>query len=270
VSNQGPPNTGATLEANALIERNWFHLHHGWIDLGSRQIADEDQRKARRDVENAMTRLVEEMASQYNTAVVSAAHYQAIWAGFVARALDWSEPRPTIDVQGELLGIFARSYVFGLDGVEGCASELGRLDEIADRSRGIAAALAHDLKWIKAVRDSLQHIEERVQGKAHGKRIPASILVLGNYSDRGFMFTTATGAMVTIEVSEAVLASVRSQISALDRSLTWRRAGPVCPACGGSISPEVIGAESVATANPPEIEWHCRRCGFRQRVGAQA
>jgi hypothetical protein len=78
----------STPDTDAFIERNWFHLDHGWIELGSGQITDKDQREVRRDVQNVTARLVEEMASQYNTAVVSPAHYQAIWASLVARAMD--------------------------------------------------------------------------------------------------------------------------------------------------------------------------------------
>jgi hypothetical protein len=251
----------------AVIERNWFHLDQGWLDLRASEIIEEDLRRACQDIEYAATQLLSQMASQYNTAVVSAAHYQEVWAGLISRTMVWPAPPPTIDVQRELLGIFARSYVFGLDGVEGCANELGKVDGVRDSSRGITAKLVLSLKWVKDIRDSLQHIEERVQGKAYGRRIPSSVLVLGDYSDRGFTVTTAAGAIVTIELSEVVLASVRSEISALVRSFTWHRAGPACPACGGSFRPGVAGPGLLCPGTHVTVEWHCARCGFRQQVG---
>ena len=165
------------------------------------------------------------------------------------------------------MGIFARAYVFGLDGVEGCARELCRLADVPDDSRPMLATLIDRLNPVRQVRDSLQHIEERVQGRPYGHRIPASMVFLGNYSKDAFVMTTADGIAVTLEVSEAMLAPVRSQISALDRSLAWRRAGPTCPRCGGSISPHIQGLDDTAGPSPPTIEWRCGRCGFHQRAG---
>ncbi len=263
---KGDGRPGSTLDSDAFIERNWFHLDSGWADLGADQIADRQEHATRKDREDAVTLLMGEMASQYNTAVVSAAYYREAWARCVARARDLSMPRPAIDVEGELVGIFARSYVVALDGVEGCARKLAEIRELPDAAREIAEALRLELRWVRGVRDSLSHIEERVQGLEHGKRIPTSFRVLGGHSDRGFSVTIADGTLVTIEVSEMLLSGVRSRIVQVDRALTWRRAGPVCPACGGSISPGVIGLQSAAASVPLALEWQCRRCGFRQRV----
>ena len=259
----------STPEIDAFIERKWFHLDPGWVDLGADRLEDEVEREGVKDAEDAAGQLMEEMTRQYNDAVVSAGHYLAIFKEHTARALGSSRARPTIDIQMELLGIFARAYVFGLDGIEGCARELAGLSRAPETMRLLAEKLARGMNLVKQVRDSLQHIEERVQGKGYGRRIPASILVLGGFSDRGFTVTTASGAMVTIEVSEAMLESARSRISALDRSLTWRRAGAVCPTCGGSISPHVEGLDSAVESSPPTIEWRCYRCGLRQQVETQ-
>lgn len=256
-------------ETDAFIERNWFHLDPGWVDLCADDVGEGDERRALKDAEDAAGRLLEEMTRQYNDAVVSAGHYLAIFKEHTARVMDCSRTRPAVDVDGTLLGIFARAYVFGLDGIEGCAKELAGLSRAPETMRVLAKKLACGMGLVRQVRDSLQHIEERVQGKEYGRRIPASIFVLGGFSDRGFTVTTASGAMVTIEVSEAMLESARSRISALDRSLTWRRAGAVCPTCGGSISPHVEGLDRAVESSPPTIEWRCYRCGLRQPVETQ-
>ena len=256
-------------EINAFIERNWFHLDHGWIDFGANQIGDAAEREDHKDAEDAASNLIREMASQYNTAVVAAGHYAAVLAEHMAQAADWSAPRPEIDVQAELLGIFARAYVFGLDGVEGCARELATVSQAPDTTRSLAASLARSMDLVKQVRDSLQHIEERVQGEAKDRPIPSSVLILGNYSNAGFMMTTADGVVATIVVSEPALAGVRSQIIAIDRSLVWRRAGPACPGCGGSFRPHVLGPAPTQLPAAMGVEWHCDRCGLRQQVGRQ-
>ncbi len=271
------PSLPSTPEIDVFIERNWFHLDHGWVDLGADQLDEGHERNARKDAEDAAVQLMEELVRQFNDAVVSAAHYLTIFKDRMARAMDGSRVRPTIDVEGELLGIFARAYVFGFDGVEGCAQELAHLVDLADASRSIVTTLKDELKWVRQVRDSLQHIEERVLGertrwnkcKRIREKIPTSLFVLGGHSERGFSMTSATGSVVTVEVSEAALASVRSRITALDLSLTLRRAGPVCPACGGSISPHVEGLDGAVGPSVPTIEWRCDRCGFRQPIETQ-
>ena len=258
----GPSEALDESPVRACIGRAWFRLDPGWVDLGADSITDTDQRDARRKAENEVTQLVSEMTSQYNAAVVCVAYYQGLWGRFVARLRDGTEPRREIDIERELSGIFARSYVLALDAIEGCAIQVKKHSEVPEGCREVAERLATSLKQVKEVRDSLQHIEERVQGKAHQNRIPAPILHLGNYSEAGFTFTTASGAAVTIEVSEASLASLRSQIGELDRALTWRRAGPACPACGGSVHPEVLGLEGGDESGTLALEWHCSRCGL--------
>jgi hypothetical protein len=254
------------LDTNAFIERNWSHLDHGWVDLGARQLPDKAQQEQRKDAEDAATLLVGELVSQFNTAVVSAAYYGKIWARVEARAKDSSAIPVAIDAEGELLGIFARSYVFALDGVEGCAHKFAKTGETPDAARETAEALQLELRWVREVRDSLSHIEERVQGLQHGRRIPTSIHVFGGHSDRGYSATAANGTLVTIEISEMLLSGVRARINQVVGALTWRRAGPVCPACGGSISVEVIGLQAAAPSAFPAVEWHCGQCGFRQRL----
>jgi hypothetical protein len=249
-------------QIRSFVERLWFHLDPGWVDLGANTLLEGDQRRARRKAENEVTQLVTEMASQYNTAVVCVAHYQELWGKLVPGLQAESELHRESPIDGELRGIFARSYILALDAIEGCATQIAQHREVPGRCREVAKQLASSLKPVKDVRDSLQHIEERVQGKEHKKPIPAPLLHLGNYSEGGFTFTVASGAAVTIEISEAVLAALRSQISALDFSLTWRRAGPACPACGGSVHPEVLGLEGGAESGTPALEWHCQRCGL--------
>ena len=267
MSNETPSLSPVPPDIRGFVERNWFELDQGWVDFGANQLGDGAERKVLKDVEDAAGHLMREVASQYNTSVVAAAHYQALFAEQMAQDTHWSGSHPEIDLNRELVGIFARAYVFGLDGVEGCAKQLATVSHAPDRTRSLAASLARSMDLVRQVRDSLQHIEERVQGKAKDRPIPGSLLILGSYSDGGFMMTTADGAVATIVVSEPALAGVRSQITAIDRSLVWRRAGPVCPACGGSLSPHIQGLDDVAGPSPPTIEWRCKRCGFHQGIG---
>ena len=69
-------------ETDAFIERNWFHLDHGWVDFGADRLGDKDEREARKDAEDAAGRLLEEMARQYNDA-----------NRYLARHRSRSEPR---------------------------------------------------------------------------------------------------------------------------------------------------------------------------------
>lgn len=261
------PHDGA-LETGAFIERTWFHLDQGWVDLAAEQIPEKREREARKVIEDAATHLMREMTSQYSSAVVAGAYHRAAWKRAKAPAMDLPSPRPAINVEGELLGIYSKSYVFGLDGVEGCAFELSKMIELPEAVRSAARRLCDELKWVRRVRDSLQHVEERVQGKAHSKRIPASLLMLGGHSDSGFSTTIDDGTLVTIEVSEAILGSIRSHLAALDRALVWRRAGRPCPRCGGNFNVEVVPDDPSRPDRPNGIAWSCRRCGLRERIDA--
>ncbi len=83
------------------------------------------------------------------------------------------------------------------------------------------AELASRLPDLRDVRDSQQHLEERLQGLVKGKKLPTSQLWIGNLSNNNYQMTMADGRRGNVEVSRATLDIVASCIQRAIDSFQW-------------------------------------------------
>ncbi|MDQ3609523.1 MAG: hypothetical protein M3459_11575 [Actinomycetota bacterium] len=98
-----------------------------------------------------------------------------------------------------------------------------------------ADEFAAALPGLKGVRDSVAHVEERVRGEAHGKKIktqPVSnslihapgggAMVVSALNNQRYGGTIADGTYAEVEVADATTEVARAAVQAVDDALPWR------------------------------------------------
>jgi hypothetical protein len=87
--------------------------------------------------------------------------------------------------------VHVRSFVLALHDVQKFIGVLGQLSEGSSEVEAARVELASKLPDLNDVRDSEQHLEERLQGLVKGKKLPTSLLWIGNLSNNNYQMTVA-------------------------------------------------------------------------------
>ena len=120
--------------------------------------------------------------------------------------------------------IYAQSFLHALDvlrkvlGVFGTPKAHSGLDEVRLR-------FDSSFPDLKGVRDSTQHIEERLLGQAKGKPIQAPIRWIGNLSGNRFEMTMENGQVGGVEISKASLDVAGSCVQGAIECFEWTGPG---------------------------------------------
>lgn len=98
---------------------------------------------------------------------------------------------------------------------------LGQLSEGSSEVEAARAELVSKLPDLKGVRDSEQHLEERLQGLVKGNKLPTSFLWIGNLINNNYQMTMADGRTGSVEVSRRVLDVAASCIQRVIDAFEW-------------------------------------------------
>lgn len=117
--------------------------------------------------------------------------------------------------------LHAKSFVHSLYDVQKFIDVLGNLSGNSQEIDAASAELTSKLPDLKGVRDSEQHLEERLQGLTRGQKLPTSQLWIGNLMNKNYEMTTESGRIGRIEVSRETLDIAASCIQRTIDSLQW-------------------------------------------------
>lgn len=121
-----------------------------------------------------------------------------------------------------LNGLYAKSYVFTLDGIGKLLSRLcqkmGPPPEVLSLFKKYNSHFGH----LKHIRDSAIHIEDRGRGVTRSQEpINTNVLVLGSFIERRFLFTGEDGKQYEVEISETTLNCARTIIQEIINAYSW-------------------------------------------------
>ncbi|RPI36551.1 MAG: hypothetical protein EHM54_05435 [Nitrospiraceae bacterium] len=155
-------------------------------------------------------------------AVVSYALFQPITAenhkDFMARFESGDES----PYERCLNGLYAKAFVFALDGIEKLLNRLsGNLNppkEVNQLHEEYKKYFGH----LKHIRDSAIHIEDRGRGVTRkGKRLKTSVVILGCFNEKRYTFTGDNGLQYEIEISDTTVNTAKSIIQKIINSYPW-------------------------------------------------
>jgi len=127
-----------------------------------------------------------------------------------------AQDNASVDCQLRLL--YAKSFVYALDAAGQIIRVLKGYEHLPVTARSHCERFLSQFGVLRGLRNSLQHIEQRLCGICRrGKPIPNSLLVLGAFRENSFGATTAEGRYVEIEISNSVLV----QAFAIVEDLIW-------------------------------------------------
>ena len=135
---------------------------------------------------------------------------------------------------GCLNSIYAKAFVFALDGIQKILSRLCEFLEPPQVVKSLVEEYEKEFGHLRYVRDSAIHIEDRGRGmkKPSGrvgirsqKRVPANIILLGclkaTHTATNYCFTGEDGKQHEVEISEAELLKAKRIIQAIIYSYQW-------------------------------------------------
>jgi hypothetical protein len=200
---------------DALFDRLELSLPAPWIDHNDRDFAGD------------VLLILGSAIDQFNDALVACGFFRPIAADGVERG--------TLGVvcqrnrlEGRLHSLYARAYVYGLDSPRAFVQALSMRPGIPPTAAAACATFLQRFGHIRDIRNSLQHVEERSQGKgSNGKILPGGLLLLGGFIGRRFGVTTGDGQLKEVEISEQFLEAVRSALLEIIWSFEWIHVGNV-------------------------------------------
>lgn len=155
-------------------------------------------------------------------AVVSYALFQPIAAENVRDYKDRFERGDETPYERCLNGLYAKAFVFALDGIE---KLLNRLVPMSNSPKGIKQLQEKYKKLfghLKHIRDSAIHIEDRGRGKTRKQEpLDTHIIVLGCFIESRYTFTGEDGRQYEIEISESTLKKAKAIIQEIINSYSW-------------------------------------------------
>jgi hypothetical protein len=118
--------------------------------------------------------------------------------------------------------LHAKSFVYALDATGQLLRVLSGLESLPDEARSGCAKFESAFGKLRDLRNTLQHIEDRLRGLGRrGAPLPKPLIVLGAFRNGKFGATTADGAYVEVEVSRATLSAACKIIEDLLWSFGW-------------------------------------------------
>lgn len=130
-----------------------------------------------------------------------------------------SQPPPGAN---RLPHLYARCFVYALDAVGQLIRVLLRYDQLPLSARTHCERYLSEFGALRDLRNSLQHIEDRLRGLGpHRAPLPKPLVVLGAFRNNHFGGTTADGTYVEVEMSSSPLLHARAIVEDLLWSFAW-------------------------------------------------
>lgn len=151
---------------------------------------------------------------------------------------NWSAGRVPDQILHHVPFINAKAFLYGADSIGKLLSSLAERDDIPEAARHAAEAFSDAFPELREVRNSTQHLEDRIRGLGRNNkplqlkpvdnqliRAPGGALVLNSLNGNRYGSTMADGSYGEVEVSAASLGKMRDLIEAVLNALPWK--GPV-------------------------------------------
>lgn len=160
-------------------------------------------------------------ADQFNEALLAFGPFRPFTIEDVRRD---AEGTPLSEDRAELRRrfMYAKMFVYSLDATRAFVHVVSTVTGIPKLTADACEAFRQEFGYIRDIRNSLQHIEERAQAKGQfGRRLSGPILDLGSLNERRFGITSGDGQHLEVEISEFVLRRVRSALLNVMWSFEW-------------------------------------------------
>jgi hypothetical protein len=167
--------------------------------------------------------LLSDAAGQFNDAVVACQFFEPITAGDLKRDASGELLSRHHPVRDRLRGIYARAYVYALDTTCSFVKILVEQSLNAPPATAACNAFLRCFQDVRHIRNSLAHVDERSQSIGSGrKKLPGPLLIIsGAFIDNRFGVTSGDGLYAEVEISEQLLACLRSALLEIIWSFEW-------------------------------------------------
>ncbi len=165
-------------------------------------------------------------ANEFNDALVAFDLFSPFTAADVQRDSDGIPIRED-EVESRRRFLYARVFVYALDAARAFVKIVSELPSLGPATSAACGAFLQQFGYIRDIRNSLQHIEERVREKGYGGRPLGPIIDLGSLNERRFGVTTGNGQQLDVDISEPYVERFRSALSDVFCSLEWLGPGEV-------------------------------------------
>ena len=194
---------------NSLYGRLALALPGLWIDHTDRNYAWTAQH------------LMDMAVDQYVEAVVACSLFKPLSIEEFQRGSNCTDDESRA-YESTLRFLYAKAYIYALDATRAFVAIISRQSAKPSETVKACNEFLETFGFIRDIRNSLQHIEERAQGIAKRKQIETPILNLGVFEgERRFSITSENGQMVGIEVAEEFLVRVQSGLEKIIWSFDW-------------------------------------------------
>lgn len=125
--------------------------------------------------------------------------------------------------------IHAKSFVYALDAATQIVRVLEKQEQLPTRASDHCKKFLDQFGELHELRNSLQHIEDRLRGIGRGRsQISSHLLVIGGFRNNNYFgATTSDGRYMEIEISHSVLLQAYSIIEDLIWCFDWLGAGGI-------------------------------------------
>ena len=156
--------------------------------------------------------------SLFVEAVASYALFQPITAQNVRDFIDRDES----PYERCLNGLYAKAFVFALDGIEKLLNRLSVNSNPPQEVKRLHEEYKRYFGHLKHIRDSAIHIEDRGRGVTRKQeRLDTHVIVIGCFIERRYTFTGEDGKQYEIEISDTTLNIAKSIIQNIINSYSW-------------------------------------------------
>ena len=158
----------------------------------------------------------------FTEAIVSYALFRPITAENVRDYIAKFERGDKSPYECCLNGLYAKAFVFALDGIEKLLSRLVVAFNPPKEIKHLHEEYKKLFGHLKHIRDSAIHIEDRGRGKTRKQKpLDTHIIVLGCFIERRYTFTGEDGKQYEIEISESTLNTAKKIIQNIIGSYSW-------------------------------------------------
>jgi hypothetical protein len=121
-----------------------------------------------------------------------------------------------------LNGLFAKTFVFALDGIEKLLSRLAADLNPPAEVEQLYEEYKKQFGHLKHIRDSAIHLEDRGRGLTRKQKcLPTSVVVIGGFIERRYTFTGEDGTQYEIEISDNTVRNAKLIIQKIIDSYSW-------------------------------------------------
>ncbi len=186
-----------------------------WIDMTDRDLAF------------TIDHLIHMAIDQFNEAVLACELFSPLHVQWISELKDESHTLQK-SKDSTLLRLYAKSFICSVDATRSFLFVLASQHGLPVSTKEACRKFQQDFGYLRDIRNSIQHIEERAQGLGRNNQpLNVRLLVLGAFIDNRFGITTDNGCYVDVEISEATLQLIRLALQKIIWSVKWLGPGSI-------------------------------------------